>query len=270
MRRFTLASLVWTLGAMPLAGLHTSAIAIEPTRDVFGLWEFENDGFPSARAVSGIDFFPAEPGIEMLGLNDSLSTSSPNGSGNVKTIGKALFVVRNADSGTVVAEYMATTESGLYPDPSGSAGASTTYLCGFELLPVDPTQDEFPCEELFGFGAANVGSTRLFIVGNSFTGFYSNPTDGFVDVSRFRVQAFNLRNGNLRWSKTYRLVDSAGWEIEPTLSAVGDFLNDDGDDEVRIVQTRERPNGNHEFHYRYFDAKFGALIKSTTFAVPRP
>lgn len=71
------------------------------------------------------------------------------------------------------------------------------------------------------------------------------------------------------WRKVFKST-SSDWELEDNLSAVGDFLNDDGKDEVRIVYSRELPNHAAEMKYTYYNIKTGNQVKEKTFNVASP
>ena len=71
------------------------------------------------------------------------------------------------------------------------------------------------------------------------------------------------------WRKVFKST-SGDWELEDNLSAVGDFLNGNGKDEVRIVYSRELPNNAAEMKYSYYNIATGNLIKEKKFNVGSP
>jgi hypothetical protein len=71
-------------------------------------------------------------------------------------------------------------------------------------------------------------------------------------------------DGSNLWSRSFPAED-AGYAIEGQLARVGDFLNDDGDDEIRVLST-----GDGGVRYTYIDPLTGKNIGVVTAKPPKP
>jgi hypothetical protein len=175
-----------------------------------------------------------------------------------------------------LASVVSTVQSGPYPDPYAARfqcdGADRTRYCDDESCfdfededgctnpgnHEDPTDGYgpsglcgiFPAEPYVGFGIANASGARYLVVGNGLRGKYNNNLDGEKDVSQYRVSVYPQTGGAALATRGVAGQTSSG-ELAIEASAVGDFLGDDGTDEVRILRVRETATGT-TFSWIYF------------------
>lgn len=116
---------------------------------------------------------------------------------------------------------------------------------------------EFPRFNV-GIGIAQKAATRVLLVGLGLKGVLEKPA--FEDVSTFTITAYNM-DGTKRWSKVIP-ASSGGSDnrLFASWARVGDFLDDDGDDVIRIVYP------GSTYRYVYYDVLTGALIKTVNVA----
>ena len=247
-----------------LGGLWSfSALAVESPKPVIPLF---NEYL--ATNVAGIDL-QTDAGIEAIGGNDSvevLSTSDPDKlKSRLHFKLKAKDSADNSDAGV----FDAFVDTLAYPDPD--TAVNTNYACEDDgyIVGVDPTLDDYPCDYDVNAGIANDGATRYFVIGLGVYAWYQNAADGQVDIGRVSVTVLNPGSGDTEWRGVWYVTDQ-NWSLEAGLSAVGDFLYDDGTDEVRIVYSRDLPDGRVEMKYSYFEIATGDPIDEQRFKIGVP
>ena len=218
--------------------------------------------------VSGIDI-TTDAGIEAPGGNDRFTVrTDPADATRVISRLRFKLVARSSADNSLLETFIPTLDTRSYPDPNTAAG--TTYFCdddGFFRV-ADPTSEDFPCDHDVNIGVANSGATRYLVTALALYVAYANAADGLVNLSRATVYVWNPVNGNQLWRRNFN-VTSGPWELVPALSAVGDFLDGDGVDEVRIAYQRDLSNNRIQMRYTYYAIANGNEIKEDKFIVPR-
>lgn len=240
-----------------------------------------------------IDLDPAAPGREHLNINFFQCTvSTPDGNQKITAQLKVRISANSADGATKVfsTEVPAVSTSKPFPDPRIAAhqcgapgvadyhgdyesfdgpGVTNWRTLGCPASPgnanygkpftFDSNSLEF-CYEFprfnIGVGTAQKAATRVLLVGVGLKGVLEKPA--FEDVSTFTITAYNM-NGTKRWSKGIPAVSGSG-RLVASWARVGDFLDDDGNDEIRIVYI------GSTYRYVYYDVLTGALTKTVNVA----
>lgn len=257
------------------------------------LWS-ASAGFVSAQSLT-IDLDPSRPGVETITMSGGCTASAPDAQGLLNVTGKLKVKAYSADGLTTVFAPTSwnTVTSGKFPDPRltqfqcGGAHA-TNYRAASDSddadslvqgsgVPLGPQSspancahtfyadyalcDELPMRSL-GLSVAKVGAERIVLVGQKFNvSYWNNIVNGDTNASGYSLSAYSL-NGTLLWSKTFKAADSAGFEYNGAQDRLGDFLNDDGNDEIRLVA-----EGN-KFKYIYINPKTGQIILTALVAAP--
>jgi hypothetical protein len=253
-------------------------------------------GIPNDAA--DIDIDPSRPGVELLSLAEACQVNGPDGDGLV-TVGKLLKIkVYSADGSQVVMapSKASLVTSGAFPDPrlarfqcgganvtnyrAQFAGADADKMTNGHGVPVGPGHfndacaphafeavyalcDELPITTR-GLVVARSGGNRVLLLGQAMNlQWHNNVANADVNASGFTVTAFAMDGSNL-WSRSFPAED-AGYAIEGQLARVGDFLNDDGDDEIRVLST-----GDGGVRYTYIDPLTGKNIGVVTAKPPKP
>ena len=240
---------------MLLGGLTSfSALAVESPKPVIPLF---NEYLMTN--VAGIDL-GAPTGIEAVGGNDSVEVTTTADPSRLKSTLNFKLRLKESFDNSPAGVFDAHVTTGTYPDPD--TAVNTNYACEDDgwIVGVDPSIDDFPCDYDVNIGIANAGATRYLVIGLAVYVYYSNVADGDVDISNGAVTVVNLSNGN-KWRAAWPVADG-NWSLEDGLSAVGDFLYDDGTDEVRIVYSRDRLDGKVEMKYLYYEIATGDQIGS--------
>jgi len=247
---------------MCVSFLAGTVFAVEPPKPVIILFNETGES-----TLAGIDI-ATNSGIEAIGLSGTLQVLGVSNPDNVKTRRKMKLRVKRSTSNKTLGTYVAYVDTKGYPNPELQEG--TSYFCDFDgFQVVDPTQDDFPCDWNGNGGIANAGATRYLVFSQIMGGSYWTPNDGFVEIGQASVTIFNPENQATLWRKQFKL-QSGDWFLDEDFCAVGDYLSDDGVDEVRIVYVREKANGSNEFRYSYYNIATGALVKENTFSVSAP
>ena len=242
-----------------------TALAVERPQRVITLFNTTNIQV----FIAGIDI-TTHTGMEAIGVTDLITSNLPVSNPNKrKSLLEVRLKVMRASNGSYLGSVVPYVGTKSYPDPITSP--NTGYYCEEDggVINVDPTQEGFPCDFEGNFGIANSGSTRYLVAGLAMFAWYEDETDGTVDIGQASVTVFDPASFSKIWRKTWKNEDG-DWELEDNLSAVGDFRSDDGDDEVRIVYSRDLPNHEVEMKYTYYDIATGDKIKQHTFKVAAP
>jgi hypothetical protein len=253
-------------------------------------------GIPNDAA--DIDVDPSRPGVELLSLAEACQVNGPDGDGLV-TVSKLLKIkLYSADGSQVV---MAPSKagqvtSGAFPDPrlarfqcgganvtnyrAQFAGADADKMTNGHGVPVGPGHfndacaphtfeaayalcDELPVTTR-GLAVARVGATRVLLLGQAMNlQWHNNVANADVNASGFSVTAFAM-DGSSLWNRSFP-AEEGGYGIEGQLARVGDFLNDDGNDEIRVLST-----GDGGVRYTYIDPLTGKNIGVVTAKPPKP
>jgi hypothetical protein len=241
-----------------------SAVAVEAPKPVITLFNDNIQVF-----ISGLDI-AGGGGIEALGvtevINSNLPVSDPD---KRKSRLKVRLKVKNSVNNAARGQYVAYVDTKSYPDPGTAVG--TTYWCEEDgvVLNVDPGSEGFPCDFQLNIGIANSGATRYLVMGLALYSWYDNAAEGTVDIGRASVTVWDPATKAKLWRKVFNNT-SGDWELEDNLSAVGDFQNADGIDEVRIVYSRGLPNNEAEMKYTYYDIATGSKMNEHRFTIVAP
>lgn len=244
--------------------LTTATSAVERPEPVIIL--FDDD--VGLADLAGVDI-STTAGIETIYATETITIRNDPTDGTRRISRQWLRLrVQDEQTNTFIDDFIVFSDTGSYPDPA--TAVSTTYYCYDGIWEdsyiVNPQIDDFPCEYELGFGIANSNAARYLVTSMATLAAYSNASDGFVDISLAEVQVWNPTTGVRIWRRAWPVQGSV-WELDEGLSAVGDFLNSDGVDEVRIVDVRDR-GGSIEARYRYYSIVDGSFLKEDLFRVP--
>ena len=282
-----------SLLACAAACLATLPAAAEPPVPSTPLWTGVPDNF------ADIDVDPSRPGVELLSLAAACQVNGPDGDGLV-TVGRLLKIkVYSADGSDVVLAppKASLVTSGAFPDPrlarfqcgganvtnyrAQFAGADADKMTNGHGVPVAPGHfndacaphafesayalcDELPMATA-GFAVARSGGSRVLLLGQAMNlQWHNNVANADVNASGFSITAFAL-DGTTLWSRSFGGQDDAGYGMEGQLARVGDFLYDDGNDEIRLVSS-----GDGGVRYTYIDPLTGKNIGVVTAKPPKP
>ena len=242
-----------------------TAFAVEAPKPVITLFNTINIQVFAA----GIDI-SSKSGIEALGFaevtNSNLPVTNPD---KRKSRTKFKIKVKRSTNNSNLGSFVAYVDTKSYPDPY--TAVDTQYYCEVEgeVFNVDPKIEDFPCDFELNLGIANSGTTRYLVMSLAVFAWYQNVAEGTVDIGQASVTIFDPESYTKLWRKTWK--NTAGdWDLEDNQSAVGDYLNADGIDEVRIVYSRGLPNNAAEMKFTYYDIATGSKIKERKFTVASP
>jgi len=139
------------------------------------------------------------------------------------------------------------------PCPSGSYGEGQCF---------NPSDTEFPDEEMFNIGIANAGSSTVLVYGDAYYGRYQIGTEAQVDIGVYTAYGYNATTGAKLWTQTFPSTDSTGYKIEPVLSGVAAF-HKAGTDELRVGAILKTKTGQ-SFRYEFYNIVTGALVATET------
>ena len=240
------------------------ASAVEPTQPIIPLF---NEYLMTNTA--GLDI-SEHAGIEAPGANESLDIIPGPSAGQVKSRLNFILKVKGSDN-TNLGSFRPSVATMPYPDPSTAVG--TSYSCEDDgvFRGANPNSEPFPCDYDVNVGIANFGATRYLVTSLALYAAYQNSTEGYVDISRAAVFVWDPVTHAESWHKAWA-VTSGGWELVDGLCAVGDFLDSDGADEVRIAYSRDGANGKVVMKYDYYDISTGNEVPNSQqiFSVPSP
>ena len=257
------------LSASALLGLSSASHAVENLNALPIWFESNVDSFGLVEQLNSIDFYPGTTGTELIGFTETI-TGEDLGS-TARTVWKQRIQVRNASTGAQISQFTFTSKSEPYPDDD----ASFDYLCNDSFSgTLEPDKAIPDCDLNLSAGIAETsGGTRYLVIGTSVIIDYFDgvSTDDVADV--YKLHVYNLTTNNLAWAKSWKLETPGGaggdWELDVGLSGVGDYINADGTDELRVAQYREQ-GGNLRWRYQYYNITTGALIDTVAFSVPIP
>jgi hypothetical protein len=295
MKRRGYAGLLFVAAIAGFSSIAGAAVAPKTIVPVFRV-DFEPED--KYRYFIFTDVSDSTPGQEVLALSYSCTRSAPDANGNVRTTGRARFTYRPATGGAAVfaPNPLPTVTTGPYPDPNDPdnqcGGINHTEFdegdfqntqqkgCPLGEAPYqgnsfDPAGgDEGLCNagvraQHFMAGVAHgAESTKYLVFSDAVTGTYRNESTGFndVDITTFAIHVYNM-NGSRAWTKTFGMVNPTFGRLEPVLSGVGDFLEDNAGDELRVARIKD---GSSTFYYWYYNITTGAQIGTTVSASPNP
>ena len=251
-------------GLLLILGIPGIASAVEPSKPTIVLFNQNIQTF-----VAGFDLHPGG-GIEAIGLTEVTQSNLPvanpdRARSRLKIRVRFKHPGNNSDAGT----FRPWVDTKTYPNPYTQQ--ATSYYCeeNGNVYSVDPQQEGFPCDFEANIGIANSGQNRYLVVSLAMFAWYQNQEEGSVDIGQGAVTVYDPASGDEIWRKQWKTT-TGDWELEDNLSAVGDYLNDDGNDEVRIVYSRGLPNNAAEMKYQYFDIASGNKIKEKVFTIGGP
>tara|TARA_R110000787_G_scaffold20281_26_gene60454 strand:- start:188 stop:1033 length:846 start_codon:yes stop_codon:yes gene_type:complete len=272
-----------SFAAFLLAGISTHAVADEP----FALFAQAAD---DTRSMMMLDVDPTRPGKEVLGLRFDCIESPRNGQDHIRVTQRFRISAKALDNTTVFnPTALPSVTSGFFPDPSlarfqQGGPDETRYEASYEHLGYDyesyfrneaptPGSDfdycsDYPTGDLFSVGAANSNGTRVIVIGLGLEGLFFNDDVGYEDspdtnISRYSVTVYNNVLNSQRWSRNLPAYVGT-FKLFPDFAMVGDFLGDDGNDEIRIAYLRGNANDSLTWQYRYYDVLNGNLITTAT------
>lgn len=253
---------------------------------------------PEQASTFTIDLDPALPGVEAITGNETCTVSATDGDGMISITRQLKIKVYAADGSQVVFAPKAgnTVTSGKFPDPrmkqfqcggptltsyrtATDRGFFSTFKQG--AIPFGPqslnngcpnafwvndVNDDLLCDEMppgsAGVAVAKVGAERVVLVGQMVDmTYWNNIKNDDTNVSAYSLSAYRL-NGTLRWTKQFSARDAYGYEYAGDRERVGDFLNDDGDDEIRLMAEGDKTK------YYYLDPLTGKPLKTVLIGRP--
>ncbi len=239
------------------------ASAVEPPSAVIPLFNEDQQV-----ELSGIDISATNPGIETVGASDGFQVSPyPPDPVRLRSRLRLRIQINRSSDNMSHASILPFVFTRPYPDPA--TATNTSYFCeddGAERF-ADPENEPYPCDFDVNVGIATAGQQRFLVASLATYAGYENQTTGFVDIGAASVEAFDPETGQSLWRRIFN-VFSGVWQLEDALSAVGDFLNGDGNDELRVVFARELSSGSIEWRYLYYNIVNGNFIKEDRFRVP--
>ena len=281
-----------TAAAVLLCAPFTSTFAVDPTEEVILLWSEGEDISPGTERLI-FSSYEAAGGPKLIGGADTTNTLPGSTEGMLKCEGKVRIVVRPAAGGAplFVTNPVTKVTSLQFPDPTLSAnqcgginhtnyesndefhgcpspGFENCFGACFDPNVEDICEDIIEPDDISGGGMAQGSSDKLVVIGSQVVAeYFQNDTDN--DVSVYAIQVYS-QTGTRLWYKTFNGTASDGFELLADLSGVGDFLNNDGVDELRIARDKEFPNvWKHK--YQYYDIDTGLQIgNAITFDVTKP
>ncbi len=239
------------------------AFAVEEPSGAFGLWEFIPDYTGFSRVVNGIDYDTSTAGLEFISPVMSIY-EVPQSATHVVGVERFQFNIYTSDATTLLLNYdIADSLSRPYPDPNNPmwqpGGNHPTDYYDMDGDEVDPLNDDYPDSGLVGLGVAQFRDSRILVFGRVLGGAYSNSLEGWQNITRCSLFAFDMQSGNKLWEKYIDEVNTGNWRVDYVLSACGDFLNNDLNDEIRIVRVKEQ--GMLRYTYvEFYDVYSGGLI----------
>lgn len=247
----------------------------------------------SPATLPAFDFDAARPGLELPTIASSCTVSAADATGMVSVTRQLKVKIYATDGTTVV---MAPTTSntvrtGKFPDPRWARyqcnGANVTnYRAGFGGGDADDLNQGYGvpvgsagfnnacaphtfeaaaalCDEMplstFGLGVAKVAGERIVLLAQAVSlEYHNNLSADDVSGSGYSVTAYALAGAQL-WSRSFPAVSTDGYRYIGNLARVGDFLDSDGSDEIRLVS-----EGEGGLRYLYINPRTGANIRSVT------
>lgn len=287
MKRELALAACWVVAGV--SGFSATALAADAPKTIIPVFRVEFEPEDKFRSLIFTDYFP-NAGAEVLGLTNSCTRSAPDGNGMVTTTVRTRVTLRSATGGPNLFSVVPAITSLPYPDPANAnnqCGGSNqtefdegdypnTQQLGCARDPGDPPYQgqsfdpngDSACEQPvvgghFGMGrATGSGDVNYIVFSDAITGTYRNAATGFndVDAGNFAITVYNM-SGVRAWTKSFGAFTSVG-RLEPVLAGVGDFLNDDGEDELRVAYIEEG-GGVTNFRYFYYDIDTGVKIGAT-------
>jgi hypothetical protein len=238
------------------------ASAVDAVRPIISMPE-SNYFFGSGASVTKLG--TGYTGVEVGGLGCSGTLTPPDASNNVSFIESVRLQFRRPDTLALLTTLnFSTVFAGI---PAASQ---------FVSAPCMGTNASDGAWFSIGIGQAGA-STKVLVVINRADVSYSNPTTHVVtSLRKYLVGAYSFA-GVSRWVPlVFASPDATGAQIIHGISGVGDFLNDDGIDEIRIVTERgiapsaTYPKGAVQYLWRFYSLDNKVLITQKAFVVANP
>ncbi|WP_299689312.1 hypothetical protein [Hydrocarboniphaga sp.] len=251
-------------------------------------------GFPGdAKGQWAVDVDTSRPGIETLAISLACSASSTDANGYFKVSTTLKFKLFSADgTSTVLSPANLKATTGKVPDfrlsqfqcggtsatsygsisahtnPDMPRGVPATVSNYGACAPAQTFEAEnVLCDEFpnwgFGMGIAKAGGTQVLVAGTMADVSYKISGHGDVDASGFVITAYSLTDSSRIWNKTYPGTDADGFWLYPEFSLVGDFLNSDGNDEIRLAY-----QSDDHWKYGYLNPVDGKTLATAVIASP--
>ena len=121
----------------------------------------------------------------------------------------------------------------------------------------------------FGIAETSDGTERTLVLGIGFQMRFSNMRDGDVNVSQFGWSSFDADTRAKLCTKWLPGVTGSGFEIEPGISGVANYLSAGGrgtEVEIRILREKESPFERRRTEF--YDPRTWALISMATESAP--
>lgn len=254
------------------------AAAVEPTRPAIGIWDTRQ---PNAQGVfGGVRVSPAanQTDTEIQAAAGGCSLGTVNADGFVTATRKRRVLIRNGD-GTTEGTYDLAVTSLPFPAYGSALSSSTGYYREDGLQTgINANCGSFPFDRRQGGGIATLADgSKVRVFGLGTVGRYARSGSS-TNIGRYAFWVFNV-GGSKRtgFPKTWLSYDPAtGFNVDPTVSGVADFLGGDGVDELRVGMYKEyaatstRPNGYRVWRFSFFNLNDGSLIKSVDTTVVNP
>ncbi|WP_028310277.1 hypothetical protein [Derxia gummosa] len=254
------------------------AAAVESTRPAIGIWDTRQ---PNAQGVfGGVRVTPAanQTDAEMQASANGCALGTVDANGFVTATRKRRIVIRNGD-GTTEGSYDLAVTSLAFPAYGGAAASGTSYFRE-DNVQVYPSSScgSFPYERRQGGGIATLGDgTKVRVFGLGTVGRYVRNSAS-TNIGRYAFWVFNVGGGKRAgYPKTWLSYDpGTGFNVDPSVSGVADFLGGDGVDELRVGLYKDfsasaaHPNGYRLWRFSFYNLADGSVIKSVDTVVNNP
>lgn len=281
------------LAVFPAALMLAGAARAEPPIASTPLWTAIPGTLPAA------DIDPTRPGIEVPTTAEACTISATDAGGMITVSNQIKIKIYSADGKQVVLAPTTsnTVKSGKFPDPrlsrfqcnganvtnyrSQFPGADADSVSQGSGVPVGPgaftaacaphtfEADSALCDELpartFGIVAAKgVGGERVVLLAQAINlQYHNNLSADDVNASAFSITAYALTGAQL-WTRAFKGADSSGYTYIGNIASVGDYLDGDGNDEIRLLAISDAGG----FRYTYINPLTGDNIRVVTVARP--
>ena len=284
---------VRSLIALSAALLLVGAADAEPAVASTPLWT----AIPAT--LPAVDIDPARPGIELPITAEACTISPADANGLITVSHQIKLKIYSADGKQVVLAPTTSNivKSGKFPDPRLSRfqcnGANVTnYRAQFPGMDADNASqgsgvpvgsggfnnacaphtfeasfalcDELPQRSLGIVAAKGVGGERVVLLAQAINlQYHNNLSPDDVNASGFSVSAYAM-NGTQLWTRAFKGADNTGYTYVGNLASVGDFLDSDGTEEIRLLGISETGS----FRYTYINPLTGDNIRVVTVTPP--
>jgi len=278
-KRLLVSSLLSAAAALGVVAPNTAA-AVDATRASIGIWDTRQ---PNAQGVfGGVRLAPAATAqldAELPAPANGCSQNAVDANGMITAVRKRRVVMRNGDM-TVEGTYDTSVTSLPFPAfGNASATGASFYREDAGQVTQSAKCTSFPYDRRQGGGVATLATgTKVRVFGIATVGSYYKAATGNVNIGRYAVYVFNIGGvSRTGYPKSWVASDATtGWNIDPTLSGVADFLGSDGADELRVALYKDvaadatHPNGTRTWSYQFYSLADGSLIVKRDITVANP